>query len=442
MNSFRRQIRSKVLAFLWFGALRRYRIDKPVVIAIGGSVGKTSTKEAVALLLETAELQVRKTQGNMATDFGVALSLLGCTDTPANMGAWLGVAWRVIAPYRKQADYYVLEYSSDMNGDTAFLTQKIPPHIAILSTLVPVHMEQYGDIASMVEETVSLIDALPADGVIIANSDDAYQQKALSPKRKGSRLLLWYGTAKKEAPTKQGIWAHGIAMGKNGLEGTITLMAAGGVDGLNSRGKSIPIRTQVLGEYQLYPLLAATGVAQVLQLPFTVIKETANRYHLPSGRGRLIEGRNGMTIIDDSANASPEAVKAGLGLLKPFAGNRRSVAILGTMNELGETSKEAHIDVAEAAAKQATSLIAIGKYAPLMVEAAKKAGMPSEHVTGFANPEQLMGHINQLVQRNDVIYIKASQDGMRLERVVKTLMAKPNQAAELLVRQGAYWQTH
>jgi UDP-N-acetylmuramyl pentapeptide synthase len=441
----RRYLRSLVLHLLWKGALRQYRSDRPLVIAVGGSVGKTSTKEAIATLLESSGFRVTKTIGNMATDFGVALSLLGFHDTPVGMFGWFRAILRSWTPPKKYkektAHYYVLEYSSDIQGDTNFLTKRIPPAVAVLTTVVPVHMEQYGSEAAMVEETISLIDGVPAEGIVIANADDPAQEKALSTERLGGRTVVWYGLAGRTLPKKSGLWIQERELSTHGLHAAFTWVGGKGFDALTNHPKPLTIQTRVLGSYQLYPLAAAAAVGYCNRLTPSVIQKGLELYELPAGRGRLIEGRNEVTIIDDTANASPEAVKAGLSLLKPFAGKRRRVAILGTMNELGALSETAHKEVAEEATKHVNLLVVIGKYAPQMMKAAQAAGMPAGQVMRFATPEQFMGHLTQCVQRNDVVYIKASQNGMRLERVVKALMADPQQADKLLVRQGAYWQT-
>ena len=443
MTSVRTHLRKLILHVIWYGAMRQYRSDKPIVIAVGGSVGKTSTKEAVAEVFAASDCIVTKTHGNMATDFGVALSLLGYTDTPPSMTAWLGVFLRsTIWPSKKQnrskPHYYVLEYSSDAMGDTAYLTKHIPPVTAILATLVPVHMEQYKTVETMVEETISLIDALPESGLILANYNDEYQRKALTKKRIGNRAILWYGKVDSTSPKQPGVWAHVSGMTQKGIEISLFNVSST-MDSVTKSTKGMSVQTSMVGEYQLSPVIAAAAVGGYYKIPTEKLSEALTAYVLPAGRGRLIEGRNGLTIIDDTANASPEAVKAGLSVLKPYAGKRRRVAILGTMNELGEVSESAHKEIAEAAAEHAQFFVALGIYAPIMVATALKAGMTSDKVMGFATPEQFLSHMSQLIKRNDVVYVKASQNGMYLERIVRALMAHPEHAPELLVRQGTYW---
>ena len=115
------------------------------------------------------------------------------------------------------------------------------------------------------------------------------------------------------------------------------------------------------------------------------------------------------------------------------------MAILGTMNELGSFATEAHTQIAKEAAKQADFFIALGQYAEQMASVAKAAGMSGLAVLSFKTPEQLLEHLDQVIKAKDVVYIKASQNGMFLERIVKRLMAKPELAGELLVRQSRFW---
>lgn len=406
------------------GALRMYRSEKPLVIAVGGSVGKTSTKEAIARVLEETGKPVRKTFGNLATDSGVPLSLLGFEDTPAGILGWLQVVWRsffVRGTYRaNDKPIYVLEYSSDIEGETAFLVNRIAPDYAVYCSIVPVHMEQYGTIETMVRETLVLHSTLKEGGKILANAEDPHQVEAF----KGKKDVLWYGKGS-GSEVKQ----VSSAMTEKGLKLTYSVGK-----------KKTEVQTQVLADYQLLPILAAITIGLELGLDDEALKKGVEAYSIPPGRGKLIAGKNEMTIIDDTANSSPEAVKAGLKLLSAYAGKRRKVALLGNMNELGDTALEAHRDIAASAAAESQFFIAVGVHANEMLRAARDAGMSPTQMIAFPGTPELLDHIFQLVQRRDVIYVKASQNGMRLERVVKLLMAKPEEASKLLVRQGKFWQ--
>ncbi|CAN5166007.1 hypothetical protein BH11PAT4_BH11PAT4_7920 [soil metagenome] len=413
-----------IIRIMWMGALRIYKGEKPFVVVVGGSVGKTSTKEALAEVLAQKGRPVRKTFGNLATDSGVPLSLLGFQDPPAGAWDWLEVIFRALTarPKLKPEDkpIYVLEYSSDIEGETDFLVERIAPDVAVYCTLVPVHMEQYGTEEVMVRETLRLHSTLRPNGFIVANADDPHQVKAF----KGNESVQWYGKR-----AKDGVQLKASNMTDRGLVLTYAL-----------DGSEKTVQTAVLADYQLLPILATIAVGTNIGMTEKQLHKGIEDYTLPPGRGKLVAGKNDMTIIDDTANSSPEAVKAGLQVLASYAGERRKVAILGSMNELGELALEAHKEVAAVAATKADFFIAVGKYSNDMLRSARDAGLSPIQMIAFPGPVELKDHLFQLVHRNDVIFIKASQNGMFLERIVKELMAKPEDAPKLLVRQGAFWQ--
>lgn len=126
-------------------------------------------------------------------------------------------------------------------------------------------------------------------------------------------------------------------------------------------------------------------------------------------------------------------------MLKPYAKKRRVVAILGNMNEFGDKAEAAHIEVARYAPGKVDYLILAGPFASLMAKEAEAAGLASHQVIAFQTPEQLLDKLDQLVQRGDVVYIKGSQNKVRLERAVKLLMEHPEQAEQLLARQSSFW---
>ena len=427
-----------MLDTMWVAVLQRYRGEKPRVIAVGGSVGKTSTKEALIRVLQATGRPVRYTFGNQATDMGVALSLLGFSEPPNGAMGWLKVLLRCFTVQAdlkgKQQPYYILEYSSDAVGDTDFLTKRIPPDVAVLTTIVPVHMGSYKTEAAMQEETLRLVAGLREGGSVVANADDPIQRQNLVA---GNVPVAWYGILEKKAEPIEGLYADEIKQTEQGLSCRIAKHAG------TQTTKGLPLETKMLAPYQLYPLVAAATVGIQEGLMGAQIKTALESYELPSGRGRLIAGHNEMTIIDDSANSSPAAVLAGLQVLKMRAKKRRKVAILGTMNELGDQAEASHREIGAGAAVHADYFVALGQYHKLMLAAARKAGMEPRNMIGFQTPEQLIPKLEQIVRRGDLIYVKASQNGMFLERVVKNLMAHPEEAATQLVRQSGFWRhTH
>ena len=430
-------IRRFILSILWRAVRIRVAHDNPYVIAVTGSVGKTSTKEAIATLLERTGKPVVKTQANMATDTGIPLSLLGFADRAKTRGRWVSVLKRALIanfPTFSERPYYVLELSSDTPGDLAFLAKHFPIHIAVFTTGGPVHLELYKSEQAVVDEIATLLQFVQPDGLLITNADDSALRGITSSVRTQT-----YGITSKTRVDLRG------SIAKRTREGLLCAIEWGqpkkSLDSVPSRrSENLTFTAAIWGEHQMYPLLAAALVGLHEGMKGDVLKQGLEAYQLPAGRGRIISGHRSVTVIDDTANSSPEAVDAGVAMLKPYAGKRRTVAILGTMNELGEFSENAHRAIAANAAGKVDYLVALGQFAPVMQQAAQKAGMHKESIISYLKPEQLMSQLSQVVQKDDVVYLKASQNGMRLERIVKQLMQHPESAAELLVRQGNEWK--
>lgn len=428
-----------VIRLLWFGVRRIVKAHEPHVIAITGSVGKTTTKEALVAMLRHAQLPLVYTAGNLNSEFGVPLSLLGFTEPPAGGGEWVTAGFRAL--FMKPVQFtkspvYVLEYSADKPGDIEFLTKQIQPDVAVLTKIVPVHMAFYPEFSDLVKEKFALVRNRSDKGVAILNADDPVQvEQAAHAKR-----VIWYGVSSQPAG-RIGVWARDIRVSEQGIRCTFDFHSgsrAGGISRVANHRRSVTLR--VIGKQQVSSLLAAAAAGLECRLDPETICAGLETFEVPPGRGRVLEGKRGITIIDDSYNASPEAVKAGLDMAKDFAGERRCVAILGTMNELGEGAEAAHTDVARYAAKRVTELVLVGPYAEAMLQEAMRAGMVRERIITFERPEYLFEKLDQLVRKQDVVYVKASQNGMRLERAVERLLANPAEARHVLSRQSNYWK--
>lgn len=403
---------------LWVGAMRRYKFDKPFVIVICGSVGKTTSKEAIADVLAESGRTVVKTPGNLGTDIGVPLALTGCHDQPFTKWAWLVAAIRSLfyTPTKVNNPIYVLEYSSDKPGDIAYLAKKIAPDVAVITKIVPVHQQFFPTYQSFLDEELAILKFLRPTGVAVLNADDPEQANV-----RHNNIKL-YGIDNKCQYQTQNIkleelgWSFEI---NNVLPKT---------------------RTQIIGKHQLYSLIAAATVGNIMDVEGVKIKNALENFQLPPGRGRAIEGVKNTTIIDDSYNSSPEAVKSGLQMLNQFKNKRRRVAILGRMNELGDKAVDAHKEIGKASFGNIDYLILVGDHAEASARSAIESGFDNHDIVTFEKPADLLGKAYDLVKTNDVIYVKASQNGMMLERVVKKLMLHPEDAHKLLVRQEKHWQ--
>ena len=165
-----------------------------------------------------------------------------------------------------------------------------------------------------------------------------------------------------------------------------------------------------------------------------------NRFSLPPGRMSIIPAKNNSIILDSSYNSSPSALKEALEILKEVGANKRKIAVLGNMNELGEEEKNLHEMIGEIIPKYTDMLITVGNLASIFAEKSLEKGLDNKQVYSFKNAKEAAEFLNKEIKENDIILVKGSQNRVRLERLVKDLMLHPEDAKELLVRQERVWQ--
>lgn len=409
-------LRKFLLFIFWRRVSRQVKIQKPFVVAITGSVGKTSAREAVALVLAKKDRPILKTEGSLNTEIGNPLSLMGYKVPPSGFG-WIGVIHKaifgLIETYSKRP-YYILEYSSDKPGDISFLAGKLQPDVAVLTYISPVHMQFYTNFEALVTEKTSLLGFIKAGGDAVLNQDDLSQDVPF-----GSKMQYR---------------AKNIKWEEAGIKADFEYK-------FQNKSESIQVQTNLIGEHQLNAVLAAGAVGLLEGVSEEKIKEAILEYQPPKGRGRLIEGKNETTIIDDSYNASPASMKAGLTMVHNYAGGkgRRSVAVLGNMAELGDDSKSLHEEVAKFAFGLVDQLVLSGPFADAMCAAAVEAGFDPEAIVVFESADLVVDVVEDLIKARDIVYVKGSQNGVRLERAVKKLMKYPELAEQYLVRQEKRW---
>ncbi len=183
------------------------------------------------------------------------------------------------------------------------------------------------------------------------------------------------------------MWGHNLTFTEKGWKFQISFLRAKSLDTIGtSQFQSIRVQTRVLGKHQLYSLLAAAAVGMQEKISTTTIQEALEAFETPPGRGRLIAGQKDISIIDETYNASPESMKQGLDMLEEMRRpDRRSVAILGTMNELGGVTKEIHTEVARYAARKVDFLVFVGPFGEDMAKEVQMAGHPINQVMSFLN---------------------------------------------------------
>ena len=184
---------------------------------------------------------------------------------------------------------------------------------------------------------------------------------------------------------------------------------------------------------------AAAAVGAALHKPLGDIAGALESYDPPPGRMRLVRGIKNTLIIDDTYNASPAATAAALTTLGMITTKGRKIAVLADMMELGRHSTEEHRKIGEQVAKHADMLVTVGFRARDIAAAALDNGMPDNAILQFEDSGKAGAELQNLIKEGDCVLVKGSQS-MRMERVVEEIMAEPDRAEELLVRQDAEWK--
>lgn len=413
--------------YLFELAKKRLLDKKTCVIAVTGSAGKTSTKEAIRLLLEEFYPgKVFASHGNMNESIGIPMAVLGFDYLPTKAG-WPKVLFqaRKKAKNNKFPEYLILEMGVEKPGDINYFTKLVKPNIAVITNIGHAHLEGLGDIAGVLKEKTVLFNALPEDGVAIYNFDD--------------KRLQGYATkirAKKIS--------FGLSSGSDISAKIIHLDAQGTLLEVTSNGLKKQIRSQLIGSHSIYSLLSAMAVSKSLDLNFDRSLLALKKLSPIPGRMNLIAGVKDSLIIDDTYNANPNSVVAALATLKSIESSGRKVVVLGNMNELGKFEEKAHLMVAGTAALTGDLLVFIGQNATLMKEEAeriaKNNSLTKVKIMTFETPSQANISFEGLIEKGDLILVKASQNRMRLERLVETIMANPKEAKDKLVRQDNRWR--
>jgi UDP-N-acetylmuramoyl-tripeptide--D-alanyl-D-alanine ligase len=193
-----------------------------------------------------------------------------------------------------------------------------------------------------------------------------------------------------------------------------------------------------LGVQHAYTYAAAAAVGSSFGITLTEVASALKAHIPPPGRMRVIKGLKDTLIIDDTYNASPAALERALQTLKEIKGVKRKIAVLGDMMELGQYSIKEHERLGALAHECATLLMTIGVRARGYAKGALESGMSEKKILQYDDAIQAGKELQALVKPGDVILVKASQS-IRAERVVLEIMAEPERAGELLVRQGSFW---
>lgn len=403
---------------------------KPTIIAVTGSVGKTSTKDAIFAVLKHHR-KTRKSEKSFNSEIGVPLSVLGLPNAWDNplLWTWNLIEGIFIALFSKNyPEILVLEAGVDRPGDMTKLTSWLKPDIVVLTRLpdVPVHVEYFHAPEAVAAEKLVLAEALKPQGICIYNHDDATLLAAMSGIRQPSVGFSRYAPSHYTASADEIVYRDDIPVGSQlritHLDETVTVRALGSI-----------------GVQNAYTFAAAAAVAAQFDISLTAVAEALASHVGPVGRMRIIPGIKGTCIIDDTYNSSPTAVESALQSLKELRGFTRKIAVLGDMLELGQFSTREHERIGTVAAQAADILITIGVRSRKTAEGALESGMSEKNIFQYEDSLTAGRELQQMLKPGDVVLVKGSQ-GIRAERVVEEVMAEPDRAPELLVRQDTSWK--
>src|SRR6266566_7837800 len=382
--------------------LRRWH---PTVIAVTGSTGKTTTKEAIATVL-SRNFATFKSWQNYNDLLGLPLSL---------------------GRLEERHEYAVLELAGDHPGEMKQLCQMVEPFIGVLTNISPTQLQYFGTVERLAEEFGALLAALPEGGVAIVNGDDELMRHLLPSCRATVTSFL-----PSAVQHPQITW--------EGISGDI-------VD-------KIQLSSHLSGKHHFSTLLAAYAVGRQCGVDTGDIQHAMANLHPMPGRFNPLPGIHGSRLLDDTHNAAPASVIAGLETVKALPAGTR-IAVLGDILRLGGYGEEAHRMVGKVAASCVDYLVVRGERATLIADAARKAGLPEDQVIITSTHEDAAQVVRQLIvgarfrgasvsgegamNRAPTIYIKGSEE-TRLGRVTERLMAQPEQAHDALVRQTPGWK--
>ncbi|MCL4404035.1 UDP-N-acetylmuramoyl-tripeptide--D-alanyl-D-alanine ligase [Patescibacteria group bacterium] len=402
---------------------------KPAIVGVTGNVGKTSAKLAIAAVLGS-DRKTRASAKNFNNELGLPLNIIGDFDSTEGIGVWFRAVWIGVKNLILTADYpevLVLEYGVDRPGDMNYLLSIAKPQIGAVTAVgrIPVHVEFFSGPEGVAKEKSKLVSFLPATGFAILNADDPLVSKMTEQTR---AHVITFGFS-----PKADLRLTNFKNRFNNETGE-----AGIAFKLNYGGASVPVRIDgVFGKTAAYASAVAAAAGLVFGMNLVKISESLGHYAGPAGRLRAIPGIHDSMLIDDTYNASPHATAEAALTLKGLPAKRR-IAVLGDMLELGKYTMEAHQEIGRLAAKSADLLVTVGTRAKFIAEAAGKAKMPKKDIVSYESVAEAAAYLSSMVKKGDLVLLKGSQ-GVRMEKVVKALMAEPLKAKELLVRQSPVW---
>lgn len=405
-----------VVTILGWQLRRLYKKNNFKVVAVAGSLGKTSTKSAIAQVL-SSKYKIRYQDGNYNDIVTVPLIFFG-QDLPNlfNPFAWLAVFWRNEGELRRYYPYdiIVVEVGTDGPRQIAKYAKYLKADIGVLTAIAPEHMEFFDDLDGVAAEELQIANLSEK---LIINSDFVESKYA----KRIKKSISTYSIKSAANIRLKNITFDGFSSDFDVLENDVLLLRA---------------KHEAVAEPRLYSVVAAVAVARELMLTPDEIKKGLDNLRPLAGRMQKLAGINGSVVIDDTYNASPPAMKAALDTLYRLEAPQK-IAILGNMNEMGNYSQAAHEEIGNYCdPKKLDLVITLGPDAnKYLAPAAEAKGCK---VQQFDDPYSAGDYLKRIVKKGALILAKGSQNRVFAEESVKLLLDNPADAKKL-VRQSEQW---
>lgn len=349
------------------------------VVAITGSVGKTSTKDLIASVV-AQKYKVKKTQGNFNNHIGLPFTILDL----------------------KEEEALVVEMGMNHFGEIRYLTNIAKPTIAVITNIGTSHIGNLGSRENILKAKLEILEGLAKEGTVIINEDNDLLHK-------------WHDKEKNRK-----IISFGIEQKADIMPYEIKLEADKSFYKINMKKKEYEIQVPISGKHFVYNSCAAIAVGEVLAISMEQIKKGIQSFELTKKRMETIKLKDDKIIINDSYNASLDSMIAALTYLKEVPGNRK-IAVLGDMLELGDYAERLHQEVGKEVVKNNIDiLITVGKLGDMIAREAQKLGMQEEKIYSFSDNKQVEKCIKTLWKQGDRILFKAS-NGMKLGEIIENL---------------------
>ncbi len=345
---------------------KRNRYTIPV-IAITGSVGKTSTKDIVASVV-SKKYKTLKTQGNNNNNIGLPFTILKLQDEEA----------------------MVLEMGMNHLGEIKLLSDIAKPDICVITNIGTSHIGNLGSRENILKAKLEILEGAKNPTIILNNDNDLLHK--WQEENQKDKIIKTYGI---QEPSK--VRASNIQREENSSKFTCLL-----------EKESIPIKVPVGGEHFILNALCAVCVGKVLNIEKEKIQEGIQEFELTKKRMDISILENGIEIINDAYNASLESMKASLNYLAQYKKGRK-IAVLGDMLELGEYTEQIHCEVGKEVYKnQISQLVIKGENAKYIAKQAEKEGMAKENIYEGKTKEEIIHILKKIAKPNDIILCKAS----------------------------------